>query len=225
VVSLGAFSIVGGVNTLVALGGLPLLRGTNRYSVWILTLSILCLGGTLSRLVGSRSRTFSLVTAAVLTAVAMVDQVPPFVRARDVAAIQSRVESDEAFVRSIERQLPQGAMLFMLPVLDYPEVPPVNKLRDYEHFRPFFFSSALRFSYGTDKGRPSNDWQRRVSALPPGEMTQELERLGFSGIILNRRGYADTGRGMLGALQALGRGPAAETPDLVFVPVRTSTRP
>ncbi len=99
------------------------------------------------------------------------------------------------------------------------------KLRDYEHFRPYFYSSTLRFSYGTDKGRPSDAWQHRVGSLPPEEMIREIGRLGFAGIILNRRGYRDGGGDLLGALQALGRVPAAETADLVFVPVRASSRP
>src|SRR5262249_38293922 len=99
------------------------------------------------------------------------------------------------------------------------------RMRDYEHFRPYFFSTHLRFSYGTDRGRPRDEWQGRVAALRADAMVGTLERYGFAGIILNRDGFADGGEEVLEGLRAAGR-PASETvDDLVLVPLRPAPEP
>ncbi len=130
------------------------------------------------------------------------------------------VDSDRAFVRSLEASLPSGAMVFMLPVVDYPEGARVRKALDYEHLRLYLFAERLRFSYGSDKGRPREEWQRRIEELPPEQMASELEGFGFAGLILNRKAYEDGGEALRLALAAEGRGEAFSSPDRDFLFVR-----
>ena len=89
-------------------------------------------------------------------------------------------------------------MLFQLPVVDFPEGQRVRGATDYEHLRPYLHSTQLRFSYGSDKGRPREAWQRRVEALEPEAMADALERMGFAGLLVNRKAYEDGGPGAAG---------------------------
>jgi hypothetical protein len=63
----------------------------------------------------------------------------------------------------------------------------------------------VRYSYGTDKGRPREAWQRRVEALPPAVMADRLEAYGFSGVVVDRRAYPDAGRALVQGLTDSGR--------------------
>ena len=135
--------------------------------------------------------------------------------------------SDRVFVRSLEATLPPRAMVFMLPVVECPEGDRVRKATDYENFRPYLFSGDLRFSYGSDKGRPREAWQRRVEALEPEAMADALERMGFAGLVVNRKAYEDGARELRDRLAATGRLEAVESPDndFLFVRLRPASNP
>jgi hypothetical protein len=221
------YSIAGGANAALGLLGFVFLRAPNRYSIWILALVMLFLVGRLSRACPSSRRGLCALAALGVTAVCLVDQVPHVVSGQEVAAAEARLRSDRSFSRALEASLPPGAMVFLLPVMDYPEVPPIHNLRDYDHFRPFLYSTRLRFDYGSDKGRPRERWRHIVSRMTPTEMVAELEDLGFEGIVVNRTGYDDRAAGILGGLAAAGRTVTLESParDLSFVRLRPSRVP
>jgi hypothetical protein len=215
-----AYSVVGGLNGLLGTLGFVWFRATNRYSVWILALVLLWSVGRLSRAPFVRRPGLSVLAAALATGVALLDQRPPGSPAAQVTEAKRRIDSDRAFVRSLEASLPTGAMVFMLPVVDYPEGARVRKAVDYEHLRPYLFADRLRFSYGSDKGRPREEWQRRLEELPPEEMASELEGFGFAGLILNRKAYEDGAEALRLALAAGGRGEGFSSPDRDFLFVR-----
>jgi len=73
----------------------------------------------------------------------------------------------------------------------FPEYGFVNKMHDYDHFRPYLHSRDIHWSYGAMKGREDDLWQRRVAALSPHKMIDELRSAGFAGIYIDRFGYAD----------------------------------
>jgi hypothetical protein len=220
-----AYSVVGGLNGLLGALGFVWFRATNRYSVWILALVLLWSVGQLSRVARSGPRALSILAAAGAAALALLDQRPPGHPTALVADVRKTMASDQAFVRSLEASLPPGAMLFMLPVVDFPEGARVRGATDYEHLRPYLFATRLRFSYGSDKGYSREEWQHRVEELAPPELAGELERLGFSGLILNRQAYEDGGDALRSALAA--RGPALESPDreFLFLPLHAAAVP
>lgn len=133
------------------------------------------------------------------------DQTPGFARPENLLYQGQAMERDRSFAQWIESSFPGRPMLFMLPVLDFPEGGGVRQMGDYEHFRPYLFTSGVRYSYGTDKGRPREGWQRRVEAMVPAKMVDRLEGYGFSGIVVDRRAYADSGRSLLAGLAETGR--------------------
>jgi hypothetical protein len=210
-------SVVGGLNGLAGLGGFAWLRATNRYSVWILALVLLAAATRLSRL--SWPRGARVLAAALALVVVLGDQVPR-AAPQPVDDVRRTLASDEAFVRATESAVPPFAMVFLLPVVDYPEGRPVHRLGEYEHFRPYLFSSRLRFSYGTDKGRPGDDWAHALEGLPARDAAARLLALGFSGLILNRKGFADGGDAWLAGLAAAGRPETVRSSDGDLVLVR-----
>jgi hypothetical protein len=196
------FSIVGGLNVIPRLFGLLWLRATNRYSVWILVLVLLFFVTRCSRLC---SRRWSVALAFAVTALAIADQVPTSRDRKETRRTQLEVETDRLFARGLDEQLPRGAMLFMLPVTDFPEGRPVGGAMEYDHLRPYLFSEHLRFSFGSDRGRPREGWQKRMEQLEPPAMAAELERFGFTGIVLNRKAYPHSGVDLISWLEASGR--------------------
>ncbi len=93
----------------------------------------------------------------------------------------------------------------MLPVLDFPEGGSVRGMPDYDHFRSYLFTSRVRYSYGSDKGRSREEWQRRVETMVPSKMVARLEEYGFSGILVDRRAYPDGGERLLTGFTQAGR--------------------
>ncbi len=116
-------------------------------------------------------------------------------------------------------------MLFQLPVVDFPEGLRVREASDYEHLRPYLHSRQLRFSYGSDKGRPREAWQRRVEALEPEAMADALERMGFAGLLVIRKAYEDGARELRERLAATGRLETLSSPDDDFLFIRLRPAP
>jgi hypothetical protein len=199
------YSVIGGINCLIALGGFYLFRSTNRYSIFI---SGLCMFFVVSRM-GALTRSWQpggrWAAAIAILLLGLFDQLPKTTTRGETLTMKRRVENDEAFCGAMEKALPKGGMVFQLPVIPFPEGGPVRTMDEYEPLRPFFFTKDLRFSYGSNKGRPRDDWQFIVERMPPQEMVSTLERYGFSGIYLNRRGFADRADGFLKNLAALGK--------------------
>jgi hypothetical protein len=200
-----AFSVAGGINSALGILGFVLLRGTNRYSVWLAAIGLLVLVGRLSRASPLTRRRLAWPAPLAFTVLVLVDQAPGRLRAGSATAQRERVEKDRAFARRVETSLPGHPMLFMLPVLDFPEGGGVRQMPDYDHFRPYLFTSRVRYSYGTDKGRSREGWQRRVEAMPPVRMVERLEGYGFSGVVVDRRGYPDRGHALLSGFAEAGR--------------------
>jgi phosphoglycerol transferase len=112
-------------------------------------------------------------------------------------AIQrSQFEADAAFVARMEASLPAGAAVYQLPYAAFPESPPVEKMGAYEHFRPYLHAKSLRFSHGSTRGRADDRWHQQIRELPTDEFVTAILQAGFSGIYIDRRGYADGAKGL-----------------------------
>jgi len=199
------YSVVGGLNCVIALAGYPLFRGTNRYSIFISALILFFLASRLTRLSRNWRPGFNYALAAGLLLGGLIDQLPQRPSPAQTQLIARIVEADRAFAEAMEEKLPSGAMVFQLPVMPFPESTPVNNLQAYELLRPFFYTKTLRFSFGSDKGRPRDDWQKEVQKMPAQQMVKTLESYGFSALYLNRKGFPDQGQSLLKQLSELGK--------------------
>jgi hypothetical protein len=221
----------GGLNALfAATTGFTMFRGGCRYSIVILAITLLWAARRLSAMQAEAERTRPagttdwrwLAAAAVLSSIILWDQVPRPPTAEEAATITRLVKSDREFTEKMEASLPDGAMVFQMPVMEFPEAP-IPGVPPYDHFRPYLFSKNLRFSFGTHKGREREKWQPavqgkffegaaldqqagviRVNQANARAAVEELKRLGFSAIYINRNGFPDRGRGIEEALLELG---------------------
>ena len=84
-------------------------------------------------------------------------------------------------------------MIYQLPYVAYPENGPTFEMLDYDQMRgDVHTTTGLRWSYGAIKGRPQ-DWAASTDGLPARTVVDGLVAAGFSGIWIDRFGYADLG--------------------------------
>lgn len=221
----------GGLNAVIAATtGFTMFRGGCRYSIVILAITLLWAARRLTEIQtdaeGKRSAATAhwrwLVAAAIACLVILWDQVPRAPTAEMRATIDRQIAADREFTEKMEAALPDGAMVFQLPVMEFPEAP-IPGVPPYDHFRPYIFSNHLRFSFGSHKGREREKWQPavqaklfegasldqqagiiRVNQANAKAAVEELKRLGFSAIYVNRNGFPDRGKGIEDALLELG---------------------
>jgi len=197
-----AFSLVGGVNLILGILGCTYFRAPNRLSIIILCFSLLFLVRQLSR---HCSRRLTLPVAFILLAVGLADQLQPVATSASIEQMAQQIRSDREFTTGMESGLPPGTMVFQLPVMGYPEYGSINKMYDYEHLIPYLYSKRIRYSYGSDKGRASESWQREVEKMPPAEMAAKLEEYGFGAIYLNTKAFKDGGSKLIDGLRDAGK--------------------
>lgn len=157
-----------------------------------------------------------------LSLVVLWDQVPRPPTAEQQALIARQVEADRAFVAEMEAVLPEAAMIFQLPVMEFPESP-LAGVPPYDHMRPYLYSSRLRYSFGSMKGREREKWQQEVqqklvegatvdqqaqqirfSIANVNRAIDEIQKRGFKALYINRNGFPDGGKGLEAALAELG---------------------
>jgi phosphoglycerol transferase len=224
------FSLVGGLDYMLGALGFTWLRCANRYSIVVLCLLLFWGCRALQQLSSPKGRT---ALAIGLGAVSMLEafeiRLEPAIREEQRGRFTRMATSDRSFARELERKLVRGSALFQLPVMGFPEAGAIHQMLDYEHFRPFLWSEFSRFSYGAHRGRPREGWQRFVETLDPAEMVDYLERHGFSGLVINRRGFEDRAASLEKALRGQGVELALESKakDLVAysLELRGSERP
>eukprot|EP00439_Symbiodinium_sp_Y106_P088923 s1_g1459.t1 len=223
VLTLFVFGTIGGLSSLFAMVVSPALRGWNRVSVFIgfgaVAASFLFLQMLMQRYAPAhRARITQACLAVALVAFAMWDQVPP-------ADLESRIEAkrefdaDTALVRAIETDLPEGAAIYQLPYIGFPESPLVHQVGPYTPLTGFINSETLRWSSGGMKARSGDLFYRALAQEPLTRQLDIVKELGFSGIYIDKRGYEDGGLGIVADLSALlGRGPnlAREDDKIVF---------
>lgn len=225
VIWVSLYSMIGGINLVLGSFGLVLFRGTNRFSIIILTLSLMFLAVSLSKSFPGRwARVFALMCIPLV----LWDQLPRRHTLEGQATEIALFESDQTFAKKLELTLPSGSMVFQLPVMAYPEVPSIENMADYEHFRPYLHTTNLRYSYGTTKGRGDAEWQTAAAALSVPEMLTRLEQYGFASLMINRKGYADRAELLIKSVREAGKSIISESSDLIafkLSPVSSPTLP
>ena len=187
---------VGGFSVLVAMLGSANVRSYNRISIFLAMFSFLAVAMLLERLfakfaAGGKKPLVVAIAAGVLV-VGVLDQTSPKLIPA-YAKLKTEYDSDAEFVGRIESALPEGAMIFQLPYVRFPEAWPLppGRMINYDPFRGFLHSKTLKWSYGAVKGRPADLWQRDLAAKPLDQMVRTLAVTGFSGIWVDRFGTGE----------------------------------
>jgi hypothetical protein len=215
------FSTIGGVNSILAFYfGLNLFRASNRYSVFLLALALLFVVAQLSIRTRAWRPAVRLALAGLIAAVGLWDQLPARNSPEASQLIAGQVRADRRLGEELEKHLGPGAMVFQLPILDFPEGRPQLRVNEYDHFRPYFATRTLQFSYGESKGRARGTWQYDCTHMVPATLVRALEGYGFAALYINRQGYPDNGEKLLAELAAAGRAEVIGEPDQNQVVVR-----
>jgi len=201
----------GGLNAILGALGFTLFRTGCRYSVVILAIVLLYAAQRLTVLQtqleekkwNGTARMLFQAAAAALCLLIFWDQVPRSPTPEQTATIARQVKADREFVARMEEALPKEAMVFQLPIMEFPEAP-VPGVPAYDHFRPYLFSKDLRFSFGSNKGRDREKWQQQLSTMTFDKAVQEIKDRGFAAIYLNRNGFPDRGKEVENRLLQMG---------------------
>jgi hypothetical protein len=198
------FSAVGGINSLLALGGFDLFRASSRNSVFILVWALFFLGAWCQR----RGRfPYPIVRYALPGLVVLLslhDTLPNLRATRTLAQTTGELARYRETTTSLEQKLGGHARIFQIPAPGFPEAGVAVKMDDYEHFLPYLTSETLRFSYGALRGTSLARCLRSLARVPATMMKEELEATGFAAIWIDRRGVFDGGAQLMAGLQELG---------------------
>jgi len=180
-------SISGGIGTLIALV-YPGIRAYDRFPLFLLFVLYVGAGTAVTvalKRARNRKRWILVSLIALITILSLYDQIPSDA-AKVSAEVRNRFLAEKNFVKTIEKKLPSGAMVYQYPYSQY--------LRDSKYYgwgsfagvRLYLHSHNLRWSNGGAKNSPADDWNFRISQLPLNKLIAEVEAVGFSGFALDR---------------------------------------
>ena len=200
---------IGGGSAIFAYLVSPQIRAWDRISVFIAFFAAVALASLLSSLVGWLERrqvpaALVGILLALVLAAALIDQTAPDARP-DYSGALASWRQDDRFVAAITATMPVGAKVLELPYMPFPEALPLVNLPDYQLLLPYLHDrKGMKWSYGEVHGRPQ-DWVDDASRLPVPLMVDGVAAAGFSGIYVDRAGYADGGKSIEAELRkALG---------------------
>ncbi len=137
---------------------------------------------------------------AVVVVVGVLDQASPAMLPKP-AARADLWNADGAFVDTLERRLPANAMVFQLPVVDFPEHGGIRRMSDHDLIKEsYLHSKTLRWSAGGVRGR-DGEWQWPAAQLPTHAFLRGITAMGFSALMVDRYGYPDDGNAILARLR------------------------
>ena len=164
----------------------PEIRAWGRYSVFIAVLAALAAGVFLTVL--SRGRQWlRLGLAATAGAILAFETLTlGFGHYVNSEALDRELRP---FVAALEQRLEEGCPILQLPLMEYPEVGPINNLSGYSLMLPYLVSDGLRWSYGgnkaTEEGRWGLDMRDDIQAL-----ADAAQREGFCGVLVDSTSFA-----------------------------------
>jgi|GEM_PF-143657 putative flippase GtrA len=217
-----AFGVTGGINYVLGSLGFRLLRSTNRYSIVFMAIGLFVVIELFSLI---RNKYLSVLIALLALCLGLFDQLPaPRPRVAMERSL-ARMTEDQAVANALQQSLLPGGKVFQLPVKAFPETGPVHAMHDYDHFRPWLWTRNIHFSYGTMNGRGDADWQQTAAAKPLGLLLGNLNRYGFSALLINRGGYKDRAAELSERIRALGYKLFIDTPDYYGFKLDPSEKP
>jgi phosphoglycerol transferase len=187
---------VSGIALIISALGVRYIRSYNRISVFVAFFALIAVAFALDWVVARVPRWHgrAVVAAAVcvtVLAVGVFDQTSS-ADIPDYKALERAWNSDDVFMRRIERDLGKGAAVFEMPYVFFPEAGTIVGTGPYDQVRGWLHADSLRWSWGSVRGR-DGDWQGALVRLPAPEALDALTAVGFTGLMIDRAGYEDQG--------------------------------
>ena len=209
------WATIGGLSGILAAVGFTQIRTWSRMSIYLSLCGLLALASivqTRQRALLDRRRTSTLAALGLVVVFGLVDQVPATIPP-SLDRLSASVDSTRAMVDQMERALPPGADVFELPVMSFPEASTINVIDSTELLIPYLVDHGrLRWSFGGLRGREA-DWQLNWGQAPPRELVRGLALAGYDAVYVDRRGIADRGASVEGALTSLVGPPSGTSPN------------
>ncbi|MGJ7571733.1 DUF7024 domain-containing protein [Variovorax sp. RB2P76] len=200
-VSLVLIATIGGFSAVFAEFVSPQIRAWNRISIFISFLGIFGFAYALGKM-QPRAPTYCTILIISLVAFGIWDQSPEK-NVKRINHIQESYRSDAAYAKEIETAVGPTAAVYELPYMQFPESPGVGTLNSYDLGKPYLHSKNMRWSFGTMAGREGDNFYKELSQQPLSVQLEIVRHLGFTGLYIDRRGYADRGAAIEGELHKL----------------------
>jgi phosphoglycerol transferase len=183
---------VGGFGSLFNLFVAPDIRAYNRICPFLAVFALLAVAAGLDALARRRPR-LGVTVAGIALLVGVWDQAQAL-RSLRTSAAQNAAEYHALgeFVARLEQVLPPGAMVLQLPFTTYLSDPGRNRMRPYDHLKPYLASRTLRWSYPAISNA-QYDAQEVEATLDMPRLTWLAASQGFRAILIDTFGYADAG--------------------------------
>ncbi len=199
---------VGGFGSFIAYTISPMIRCYGRISIFIMFFSLIAffylIQIVIKKFAHINNRYFIGFLSGILLTIGLLSQYDAFHSVqRYTNGVKTEFYNDEKFIKIIENTLPKNSMIFQMPYFPFPEFPRINQMVEYDSLKGYLHSHHLRWSSGAMKGESSDLWQRKISALPMPLLVNSLVYMGFSGIYIDRHGYADNGKNIESQLTRL----------------------
>ncbi len=229
VIVLFLFGTMGGLSAVFSTLITPLVRSWNRISIFIgfgaIALFFLAVQMLINKYCSpSRINSVFLFVALIVMSLGLYDQTVDACKSCN-AHTKSEFNMDKKFIQNIEHSLPKDSAIYQLPYMVFPETEQLNRLETYGLTVGFLHSKNLHWSYAGMKGREGDLFYRALSQESIEKQLEVIRRLGFSGVYIDRRGYADNAQDLIGHLTALIGPPTLIRADneIVFFPITPKT--
>lgn len=185
----------------------PDFRAYNRISVFIAFFSLAGLTLMIQSVI-ARARRFTKVlliaSLVVVLLLSLYDQllgVAPLVEGK--RAEEAQAAHERLVVSHLEELAPEGALVYQLPETGFPVDHGRNRMSNYDHARPFFWSSVLSWSW-PDFSQRSRSWSDFLNGLEGEQFAKALVLSGFRFLWVDRYGYEDGASSLVEGMLALG---------------------
>jgi hypothetical protein len=169
--------------------------------VFITFFSLLAVVLLLDRIFTSPRRRIAVATVILVVGIADQGQATRRINERH-DAIASEVADLRALVGRLERTLPPDAMVFQLPVRTYMSESDFGRMKQYDQFKPYLVSHALRFSYPAFSNEQVR-WQGAMARLDMPTLASRLDAGKFSALLVDRYGYEDSAAAVIAGLRRI----------------------
>jgi len=158
----------------------PIIRGWGRIFPLLIVISI-CIFLICFKSLFEKSRFIKYSTVIFFTLLVLFDQVLGNYRYNFSAGNEAKRNS-VLVSQDIEKHVPKNCALLLYPLIPFPEVPPINKMQDYDHFWVYLYTKSYSFSYGAVKNTSAFEFQTRNLNL---SNLAELKKIGFCAIVID----------------------------------------
>ena len=207
-------SMSGGGGAYLSLLGLEEFRVWARASIVFAALATVLLALLFEELERNFSRLPTLALSSLLLLIGVGMAELALVRGNEALSDQAATDADSArsAAAELERDLSSGSVL-QLPLVPFPESPPIEKMTDYSHFLPTLYTDKFAWSYGNIRYRG-----RTLPCAPPdSELANCAVDKGYKAIWIDRLAYQDGAESLIAQLinefEALGARTITRTPN------------